>query len=104
MSMPFDLSLCYEFLGEKISQRFARPESRPPAPSHCQTFVGRVLAEPVNFGACTHSSCFSPRDSGLCIPGRELNPVSGCQGVSRTHCRAPLHPGRVGRLVITSPR
>lgn len=38
------------------------------------------------------------QDFGLCIPGREVNPVSGGGGLT-----ALLHPGRIGRLFIKCP-
>lgn len=64
------------------------------------------MADPLNFEACTESLCLSPphhHDFGLCIPGREVNHVPACRGLSTTHCRAPLHPGRIGRLFIKCP-
>ena len=70
---------------------------------HCETSVGKVIAGSQNSEACTESLCLSPQDFGLCIPGREVNNVSGCRGLGTTRCRALLRPGRIGRLFIKCP-
>lgn len=87
---------------KKISQHFPRPESYQPLPSLCQTFVGKVMVKPLNFGVYTQSLCFFPRDSGLCIPGRELNPVSGCRGMSRT-LQSSSSPRAGGEIIYQEP-
>lgn len=97
--MPFNTPLCKQFLEKK--------KSVPVLPGllhgHCETPVGKIIAGPLNVENCSDSLCLSSQDFGLCIPAREVNNVSGCRRLSRTHCRVLLHPGRIGRLFVKCP-
>lgn len=70
MYVPLNMPLCYKLLEKKTAPRCSASEF-----PHCDTSVGKIMVDPLNFEAYSQSLCLSPPGLRALHPWQEVNPA-----------------------------